>query len=339
MALQLRSVTYLCADRVVQNQAAGLLSALGLARVWDQHTLPGDVAVTSGLASSNGLVVELLSLPSAHRYRLNRNVNRGLQVLSVNLGTPGPQGDLPGVAVPLLPNFRNTQPGLMGFMTSLWSRISASTGVGLLPCVHEIPSQTPCTPSVPQSGVAHSNAAAQPAVHEVVLGLPPHAQADAEDSLGAAGYTRLPSALSVWRSQAQGATALRILPAQEAMPFSAIVLRSDAPQATLEAAHAWGKQEPHSPLACTCQYGLKAGVPEAAQGQVTCDALPGLDIRVTGRQEHAPFFNESQEVYSEDVDASLNPGHGDVPPLACRSIVGMEMAASAKRNLRFLKQL
>ncbi len=368
-----RSITFLCDSVASQHTFANILGSLGFLTLWEAQPLSAlkrpDVTsvglVQGGTAAStshqNGCAIELLSLNSADAYRFNKRV-RELKLLSVNIGDLDlGAAQLAGASVGRLPDF--TAGGSAGLLSGavahaagLFQRISASTGIGILPQV--VFAQSAPTDAVQAEQLDTPNSETQGGVHpppslfEVVVGLPHSKQTVMENSLRDCGFQRNRRALSVWGPPTVGqGPSIRVLPAARTKPFSALVLHGDA-AATVQSmsetpSETQGAGQQTTPAdsgaaaspVTACMYGVKGGLPSASQGQVTSPLLPGLDIRVQSAPSHAPFFNESQDVYGEDVDVSLNPGHGDVPPLACRSIVGMELTASWKRQLKFLQNL
>jgi len=372
-----RSVTFLCDSPASQTLFANILLSLGFRTLWEAQPLSAlkrsDVTSLGvqcpgvGLSQSadGACAIELLSLNSADAYRFNKKV-RELKLLSLNVAALDAVPEaLAGASVDRLPDFTNGQAGglfgsAVAHATGLFKRIGASTGIGILPeVVFAEQTGTLHSPvdTVGANSIAHptETASAVGSLLEIVVGLPHARQAAMEQALRARGFNRNRRALSVWggATAPEGGPSVRILPAAYTKPFSALVMQGDAAavveaksdiplpgRACSEGVVGGGSvHTPLAPLVSAGMYGMKGGLPSASQGQVTSALLPGLDIRVQGGAAPAPYFNESQDVYGEDVDLSLNPGHGDVPPLACRSIVGMELTASWKRRMRFLQNL
>lgn len=155
---------------------------------------------------------------------------------------------------------------------------------------------------------------------------------------GAARSLRSPS---LWHLAGDGGgvgPAVRLLPSR----FSALIFRSplplprmrDALLARLAAAPALAAGAGRE----LGLYGQRRGDESSGQLVFSSPALAGLDLRFCSAEAHAPFFNECAGSMSEDVDASLNPEAGAKDPakqipLACRSIVGLDLRATLRKRI------
>lgn len=136
---------------------------------------------------------------------------------------------------------------------------------------------------------------------------------------GRAHAVRDPRALSAWRLRACGST-LRFLPSR----YSALVLYAhDLDAAARDIAGAG--------VFDVARYGQTGG----GEGELLLSSplISGLDLRVCALKSTRPFFNETRDVYSEDVDPSLNPSEGTGADINCRGVAGMDVLSTVKMRV------
>jgi hypothetical protein len=142
--------------------------------------------------------------------------------------------------------------------------------------------------------------------------------------------------LSVWRTQA--GPHLRLIPSL----YSAIVFHPGGEKKLLPLEEG-GEEDPLRAVRDSLSsrsipyemYGVRMGSTSVTgQLQILDGAFSGLDVRVCPSGEGpSHHFNEARATLTDVMDPSLNANANKEVPLACKSIVGMDLVSTLK--LRF----
>ena len=339
MSVKLASLTIVLRDAESLAAAYSAFSALQKGAVlpavggWSPRTLPSTASLPSALSagiplSHRGPVLELLSCDALPLSWLDRPSRPRLTswLAGVNLATSALDRPLSGLSLAVLaarivPHRRVRDAlGLFGYSSAL-SGVEAAgpavtiDGVAAASLPRDVTAAT--------ASLSDTVDSTQGCLKEVCVGVEGARLAEALALVEAlevnSHAVRDSRALSAWRLRACGST-LRFLPSR----YSALVLYAQ----DLEAA---AREIAGAGVFDVARYGQSGG----GEGELLLSSplISGLDLRVCSLKSTRPFFNETRDAYTEDVDPNLNPQEGTGSDINCRGVAGMDVLSTVKMRV------